>query len=169
MKTKPIGIRFEPDEYEQISDYARRSGETFSQVVREGALAYVDPDRGKGYRSLAELAAAVEPSEMNLAFSQFLDDFAHAEHKEALVVEEPLWASEPGRWRYDFAATAHKLSHDHGLPVPHWALRDEYVATAPVYAFGTTNPQFQEYLRQTTPREFQWHNLFLGENVLTRA
>ena len=69
----------------------------------------------------------------------------------------------------DFAAAAHKLSHDNDIAVPRWVLKDEYVAETPYYAFGTTNPEFQAYLRETTPREYQWHNLFLGENVLSRA
>ena len=38
MKTKPIGIRFDQGEYDLISDYARREGETFSAVVRKGAI-----------------------------------------------------------------------------------------------------------------------------------
>ena len=169
MKTKPIGIRFEQSEYDLISQYARQRGQSFSEVVRKGATCYVDPDRSKGYRSLADLSASVDPGDMTLAFSQFLDDFAHAQNKGALISEEPVWPTEPGRWRYDFAAAAHKLAHDHSLPVPHWALQDDYVAEVPVYAFGTTDPEFQAYLRDTTPREFQWHNLFLGENILARA
>lgn len=169
MKTRPIGIRFEQDEYDVINEHARRHGMSFSDVVRKGAVSYVAPDRAKGYRSLADLAALVRVEDMKLAFGQFLDDFSHAADKAALIEEEPVWACEPGRWRLDFAATAHKLAHDSGIPVPRWALADEYVSEVPLYAFDTANPEFQAYLRKTTPREFQWHNLFLGENVLSRA
>lgn len=169
MKTKPIGIRFEQDEYDLVSEYARKHGETFSDVVRKGVVAYVSPDRGKGYLSLSQLAAQGNLPEMSLAFGQFLDDFAHASDKESLIAEEPIWQGDPGRWRYDFAAAAHKLAHDNGIAVPQWVLGDEYVAQDPYYAFGTENPDFQEYLRSTTPREYQWHNLFLGENILSRA
>lgn len=169
MKTKPIGIRFEREEYDLISNYAREHGDSFSEVVRRGAIALVDPDREKTYRSLSDLAANVSVDEMDLAFGQFLDDFSHAQDKERLVASEPLWTADPGRWRYDFAAAAHKLSHDNNIPVPQWVLSDEYVAKTPFYAFDTEDPEFQAYLRETTPREFQWHNLFLGENILKRA
>lgn len=169
MKTKPIGIRFEQEEYDLISDYAQKQGATFSSVVRKGAVAFVSPDKAKGYRSLDDLASSVNLDEMDIAFSQFLDDFTHAEDKEALIAAEPRWASDPGRWRYDFAAAAHKLSHDNSIPVPQWALSDDYVAETPYYAFDTEDPEFQTYLRETTPREFQWHNLYLGESILKRA
>lgn len=169
MKTKPIGIRFEQDEYDTISSYAASHGETFSEAVRKGAMLYVAPDKEKGYESLAQLAKMGVDDTLRLRFGQFLDDFAHATDKEALISEEPQWAGSPGRWRYDFAATAHKLAHDNGLPVPKWVLSDEYVSEMPFYAFDTQDPDFQDYLRKTTPREFQWHNLFLGENILERA
>lgn len=169
MKTKPIGIRFEQDEYDRISSFAQKNRVPFSDVVRTGAMRYVDADYGRGYRSLAQIAKKGKKGDMDLAFGQFLDDFNHASDKYALIAEEPLWNDAPGRWFYDFAATAHKLAHDNGLPVPKWALEDRYVAPEPLYAFDTENPDFQAYLRETTPREFQWHNLFLGESILSRA
>lgn len=169
MKTKPIGIRFEQNEYEVISAYAQIRSETFSDVVRKGAMTYVDPDYGKGYLSLAQLAEKGDIDGLGLAFGQFLDDFKHAQNKKALIEDEPEWQSDPGRWRYDFAAAAHKLAHDNNLPVPSWVLADSYVAETPYFAFDTDNPEFQKYLRETTPREYQWHNLFLGENILSRA
>lgn len=169
MKTQPIGIRFEQNEYDLIHSFAKREGLSFSDVVRKGAVAHVDPDASHAYRSLADLAKKSESEDITLAFGQFLDDFSHAKNKELLIEEEPVWPNKQTRWYYDFAATAHKLAHDHEIPVPKWALEERYVAPEPLYAFDTENPEFQEYLRQTTPREFQWHNLFLGENVLKRA
>ncbi|HIY84029.1 MAG TPA: hypothetical protein H9823_09325 [Candidatus Rubneribacter avistercoris] len=168
MKTTPIGIRFEQEEFDKITACAKKSGRTFSDIVREGVMHYLEPDKAKGYLSLAALAAKA-PVDMELSFGQFLDDFAHAKDKAALIEEEPSWAKPAGRWPYDFAATAHKLAHDNNLPVPQWVLKDDYVAPEAYYAFNTRNPEFQEYLRKTTPREFQWHNLFLGENILSRA
>ena len=168
VKTKPIGIRFEQEEYEKIERYARKNGLTFSDVVREGALSLVDPDRSKKYRSLAQLAHEGAP-DMTLAFSQFLDDFSHASDRQALIADEPSWNTASGRWFYGFAATAHKLAHGNHLPAPSWVLKDEYVAPEPLYAHDTKNLEFQKHLRETTPREFQWHNLFLGENILSRA
>ncbi len=168
MKTKPIGIRFEQDEYDKISEFAQENDQSFSDVVREGVMSYVDPDAEHSYQSLAQLASTTD-EDMTLLFGQFLDDFAHANDKAALIDEEPVWNYDPGRWFYDFAATAHKLAHDYELPVPKWALEDRYVAPEPMYAFNTDDPDFREYLRNSTPREFRWHNLFLGDSVLSRA
>lgn len=123
----------------------------------------------RDYKSLAEIAESVDRHNLELVFGQFLDDFARADDKLSLIEEEPRWRQDPGRWRYDFAATAHKLAHDHGLEVPRWALSDAYISDTPYFAFDTENPKFQAYLRKTTLREFQWHNLYLGENILRRA
>lgn len=168
MKTKPIGIRFEQEEHDLILAFAESSGETFSSVVRKAAVEYV-ARKQRTYLSLADLAENSSEVDMNLAFGQFLDDFKRADNKYSLIEKEPVWNREPGRWKYDFAATAHKLAHDNGLPVPFWALDEQYIAPKPYFAFETKNPEFQDYLRKTTPREFKWHNLFLGENILTRA
>lgn len=169
MKTNPIGIRFEQEEYDRISAYAATCGASFSDVVRQAAMLLVDSNRARGYKSLAQIAQAGEGADVALLFGQFLDDFAHAEDKLSLIADEPVWDYDSGRWVYDFAAAAHKLAHDNGLPVPRWALADRYVADEPLYAFDTENPEFQSYLRATTPREYQWHNLFLGNNILSRA
>lgn len=165
----PTGIRFTEEEHADISRYAKAAGLSFSDVVRRAARAYVAPDKAKGYRSLRQLSNSKD-EDMQLAFGQFLDDFAHAKDKAALIEDEPEWTSdEAGRWYYDFAATAHKLADDNGLPVPSWCLQDKYFASTPQYAFDTTDSEFREYLEQSTPREFAWHGLFLGPNVLARA
>lgn len=165
---KPTGIRFTEDEYAAIAAYAQSHGTSFSDVVRQAAREYVDPDREKDYLSLAQVARA--KGDIELSFGQFLDDFAHARDKAALIAEEPAWTfDEVGRWYYDLAATAHKLANDNGLPVPSWCIKDCYCANEPQWAFDTTDPSFRDYLRQATPREFRWHNLFLGPNVLQRA
>lgn len=169
MKTQPIGIRFEEDEYNRINAFAKASNLSFSQVVRTGTLNYVDPDHVRNYKTLADIADGYDAETIELLFGQFLDDFKRAQNKLALIVDEPSWENDPGRWVYDFAATAHKLALDNNLPVPQWVLDEKYVAEVPQYAFGTENPEFQTYLRQTTPRAFQWHNLYLGENILSRA
>ncbi len=57
---------------------------------------YLEPDKAKGYLSLAALAAKA-PVDMELSFGQFLDDFAHAKDKAALIEEEPSWAKPAGR------------------------------------------------------------------------
>lgn len=165
---KPTGIRFTDDEHDEIASYAKAHGTSFSDVVRRAVRTYLDPDREKGYRSLARIAS--DGGDIGLSFGQFLDDFAHARDKGALIAEEPAWSpEEAGRWYYDFAATAHKLANDNGLPVPPWCIEERYCPSEPQWAFGTEDPEFRAYLRESTPREFRWHNLFLGPNVLQRA
>ena len=165
---KPTGIRFTDDEHAAVSAYAAEHGTSFSDVVRTAVREYLDPDGGKGYLSLSDVAA--RGGDVALSFGQFLDDFARAGDKAALIADEPGWGpSEAGRWYYDLAATAHKLANDNGLPVPPWCLEDRYYPDEPQWAFGTEDPDFRTYLQEATPREFRWHNLFLGPNVLQRA
>jgi hypothetical protein len=168
MVRSATALRFSDQEREAITTYAQREGITFSQAVRKGAmLLAVGP--GLDALRLADVAMAQPEDDIVLLFSQFLDDFNHAENKAALIRDEPVWAfRNPNRWYFDLAATAHKLAHDNDLPVPRWALDKKYIAPEPFFAFGTTNSDFREYLRTTTPMEFQSHNLFLGENILSR-
>lgn len=165
---KPTGIRFTDDEHAAVAAYAADHGTSFSDVVRQAVREHLDPDRGKGYRSLAQIASG--GGDVELSFGQFLDDFAHAREKAPLIADEPAWSpDEAGRWYYDFAAAAHKLANDNGLPVPPWCIEDRYFPEEPRWAFDTEDPEFRDYLRESTPREFRWHNLFLGPNVLQRA
>ena len=165
---KPTGIRFTDDEHAAVTAYAADHGTSFSDVVRQAVREYLDPDRGKGYRSLAQIAD--DGGDVGLSFGQFLDDFAHAREKAPLIADEPTWSpDEAGRWYYDFAAAAHKLANDNGLPVPPWCIEDRYCPEEPRWAFDTEDPEFRAYLRESTPREYRWHNLFLGPNVLKRA
>lgn len=165
---KPTGIRFTDDEYSAIVSYAEDHGESLSSVVRQAVREFLDPDHGKGYLTLAGVARTGE--DVALSFGQFLDDFSHARDKAALIADEPAWTpEEAGRWYYDLAAAAHKLANDNGLPVPSWCIADRYFAAEPQWAFETEDPEFREYLRNNTPREFRWHNLFLGPGVLQRA
>ena len=164
---KPTGIRFTDDEYAAISSYAATHNTSLSNVVRSAVREYLERDRAGAYMTLSQVAASND--DIALAFGQFLDDFARARDKAALVYEEPDWSlEEAGRWYYDLAATAHKLADDNGFPVPHWCIEERYFAPEPQWAFDTQNPEFREYLRENTPREFCWHNLYLGPNVLQR-
>lgn len=121
------------------------------------------------HKTLAQIAQIATKEDILGAFCQFLDDYAHAEDKLAMISEEPTWRSDLGRWPYDFAACAHKLANDSDLDIPAWVLKLEYIAPEPYYAFNTENPDYQAYLRETTPKEYQLHNLYLGENVGKRA
>ena len=163
-----IAIRLTEQERSRIKKYADDNHVSNSDVVREAVRRFLLPDYGKGYRSLRELSEE-QPKDMVLAFSQFLDDFNHAEDKASLIEEEPVWrAEDAGRWYFDFAAAAHKLANDNGLPVPAWCLKDEYFSDEPYWAFDTQDEEFRAYLKKNTPREFAWHGLYLGPGILER-
>ncbi|MCL1848001.1 MAG: hypothetical protein FWF91_08605 [Coriobacteriia bacterium] len=168
MPRDVTALRFSEQEKQIITAYAQREGISFSQAVRKGAMTLALGPRPDAMR-LADVAMAQPEDDVNMLFSQFLDDFKQAHNKEALIADEPVWMfSDPGRWYFDLAATAHKLAHDNDLPVPRWALDGGYIAPEPFFAFNTENEEFRDYLRTSTPREFISHNLFLGENILSR-
>lgn len=123
----------------------------------------------KKYQTLSDLAKSVPMEDMTLCFCQFLDDFKRAPNKEALISEEPVWHHETDKWKYAFAATAHKLANENKIEIPAWTLKPEYISPIPQYAFGITNPEAQEYLRSSTPYEYAMRNLFVGANAAIRA
>lgn len=169
MKTKPRAIRFSEAEERAIEEYAQNHAMTFSDVVRKSAEELLAKGK-KEYLSLRSLAARALSEDPDLLYSQFLDDFAHADNKADLMGEEPDWKGDNGGyWTILLAATAHKLAHDNSLPVPRWALSKRYVSPEPIYGMDTKNPDFQAYLEKATPMEFCCHNIFLGDNVLARA
>ena len=169
MKTNPRAIRFSETEEAAIENYAMRHGATFSSIVRQATRAFLT-NSDDSRLSLSLLAARSAKEDPDLLYGQFLDDFAHAGSKEELIEEEPVWKGPNATfWLCVLAATAHKLAHDNSLPVPRWALSERYIAPEPIYGMGTQNPDFQSYLKKTTPMEFRCHNVFLGDNALSRA
>jgi hypothetical protein len=169
MKTKPRAIRFTEDEDASIANFAEARGLTFSDVVRQATREYIAlSDEGKlSLDTLAELSSSEDP---DLLYEQFLDDFNHARDKEELIANEPDWKGQNiSYWSCLLAATAHKLAHDNSIPVPKWALESRYISSDPIYGMNTTDPDFQAYLRETTPMEFRSHNIYLGGNVFSRA
>lgn len=87
----PTGIRFSDEEYQRISKYASENNLKFSDVVRQAVRDYIDPDFAKGYKSLRDISEIKEKSDIALYFSQFLDDFTHANDKSKLISDEPVW------------------------------------------------------------------------------
>ena len=103
-------------------------------------------------------------------FGQFLDDFKNEnEDRYALIEEEPVIRDDMRLFSCVLAATAHKLANDSGLPVPEWAANEKYVLDSAYYAFNTAIEDFKRHLERTTPVEFTQRNLFMGDNVLSRA
>lgn len=164
-----MAVRFSENDKRCIEEYAKDNHMSSSDVIRAAVRSFLSPDYGKGYLSLKGISEGML-DDVTLAFSQFLDDFIRAEDKAALIEDEPSWTfEEAGRWYFDFAATAHKLADDNGLPVPSWCLEDRYFSKEPYWAFGTEDDGFKAYLLENTPKEFVWHGLFLGPNILERC
>jgi len=105
------------------------------------------------------------------AFCTFLDEFYHSggEEKKLLLADEPEKGVLDQRQYCTLAAAAHKLANDYGLTVPAWSMQDKYIMPYPVYAFNTSKPEHQEFLRAITPDEYKIRNLFSGGNVLKRV
>lgn len=169
MESKPVAIRFDEEELDAMRDFIDRCGGsmTLSRFVRESVTAQLGELADKDYRTIKDIAWA--PGEdSTLDYCQFLDDFAKAKDKLRLIEQEPVFCARTEGMGSLYAATAQKLAHDNGIPVPGWVLKREYIEEEPKYAFGTDDEDFQAYLRETTPVEFCWHNLYYGENVMTR-
>ena len=169
MQTKPRAIRFSETEETAIESYAKEHDLTFSDVVRQAAKLFLS-NADDVRMSISKLASKSADEDPNLLYGQFLDDFSHASDKSGLIDKEPEWKGpNTTYWLCVLASTAHKLADDNGLPVPKWALSETYIAPEPIYGLSTENPEFQAYLKKTTPVEFRWHNVFLGENCMDRA
>ena len=105
------------------------------------------------------------------AFCTFLDEFYHADDdkRKLLLTEEPEKGSLDPKQYCTLAAAAHKLANDYGFDTPKWAMQNKYIMPYPVYAFNTSNPEHQKFLRTVTPNEYKIRNLFSGNNVLKRV
>ncbi len=169
MKTKTRAVRFTESEENSIKEYAQANQLSFSEVIRLATMSLIN-ESSKQRLSLYDVANNASDNDFDLLFGQFLDDFSHAQNKGELIAIEPHWPENTSKHLSCLlAATAHKLAHDNSLPVPQWALKKTYISETPIYGMQTKNPDFQQFLRDTTPIEFSCHNLFLGENVLSRA
>jgi len=108
-----------------------------------------------------------------LAFGTFLDAFRHSENKSNMINAPPLPSSrEDENIKLNLcilAASAHKLANDYKIDVPAWVEEPIYKMPYPVYAFDTKNKQYQEYLVENTPYEFEIKNIFYGSSVLERV
>jgi hypothetical protein len=115
--------------------------------------------------------AAEYDNDFIFAFCTFLDEFYAADGKEkALSLSDEPKKSKLNQKQYcTLAAAAHKLANDYGLTVPAWVMQDKFKMPRPVYAFNTSKPEHQEFLRTVTPEEYKMRNLFSGDNVLKRV
>lgn len=164
-----FAVRLSEDERTRLDAWAKDHGMRSAEVIRAAFNYYISPDYGKGFISLADITRSKvsESTEVEVRYERFLRDVEKAQDKAALIEEEPGKNNTVAEnWYQIFAATAHKLADDNGLPVPAWCLKDEYFDHVPIWATTSDDRTLREYLEMTTPREFVWHNVFLGENAM---
>ena len=122
--------------------------------------------------SIRDVSLKLGKEDENLLYGQFLDDFYYAdtpEKKYSLLKDAPLFVPKYDIFLSVLAATAEKLANDLCLNVPEWVHDDKYILKEAYYAFNTQNPEFREYLINTTPAEYAKRNLFVGETMLERC
>lgn len=122
--------------------------------------------------SIKEVVELLDFQDENLLYSQFLDDFYHAEtkiDKYNLIKDEPKYKDEYTTFLCILAGTTHKLATDYSLTIPQWIFERKYYLDSVYYALDTKNKEFQAYLMQTTPQEFKERNLMVGNTILERC
>ena len=68
-----------------------------------------------------------------------------------------------------FAATAHKLANDFGLPSPDWTMDSRYKMTKAPYFDCNARGKLRLLFMYKSPSEFKHRNLFVDENFLARV
>jgi len=117
------------------------------------------------------LTNVINHKDFILALGAFLDEFRRSSNKYELIAMPP----NPKVTSVDMenlcilAATAHKLANDYNITIPSWVHDPLYKMPYPVFAFHTTNKDYQEFLLQDTPPEFASKNIFHGSNAIKRA
>ena len=107
-----------------------------------------------------------------VAFGDFLDDWRRSQREDrlALVEQPPEQATTPDeqRWAALFAATVEQLCAQEQLPLPAWASASIYYLSEPWYPEARTE-NLRRLLADTTPAIFKNHNVFGGEDILSRV
>ena len=100
-----------------------------------------------------------------LALGNFLDDFKREPKIERL--ETPL---RPFDLRTDafLAGVAEHLARQYQLPLPQWAGESKYYLEKPFFPCGSTG-DYRIFLLIESPVAFKSRNIFVAENVLSRA
>ena len=162
-------IRFSEEEIANINKYAQEKGISYSKVVRQAIKEFFASKSQENMTVYKVVELSKKDENIDLLYGQFLDDFARSTNKSSCIEKEPNWPTgDNGIWPYLLAATAHKLAHENSISVPKWALSEKYISPKPIYGMNTKDPDFKKYLENTSPMEFKSHNLFFGENILSR-
>lgn len=107
-----------------------------------------------------------------LYYGQFLDDFRHTKQEsKSLLINEPVVCASDRPDYYDafLAGVCESLAKEADIPVPGWVYENRYYWKDPVFPFNTENPDFQEYLLETTPEEFRVRNIYFGDSLMSRV
>lgn len=118
---------------------------------------------------MLSLTNVAQYNDFIFALCSFLDEFKRSDNKYEMIEHPPL---EDGADRVNLcilAATAHKLANDHQIPVPKWVYGAQYRMPHPIFAFNTTNREYQEFLIEDTPYEFASKNIYHGANAIERV
>jgi hypothetical protein len=110
----------------------------------------------------------IENEGFNMAISLFLDSFYHSKDKYNLIREE-LKFNVIDKNSCLIASIIHKLANDSNIKVPKWVNDDKYISKEPYFQFNTVNKEYQEFLKQNTPKEFKSRNVYFTENILSRV
>lgn len=119
--------------------------------------------------TIKELCKRIDTSNFELGLGLFLDDFRRSNDKFMLVKDEPTFVNGHNEEMCFIAGAVHKLCNDNGIERPEWIFKKEYYLDKRVYAFGSNDETWREYLRQTSPLEFSSRNYFLPDNTLNRV
>jgi len=107
-----------------------------------------------------------------IALGDFLDEF----YKQPRDIQCEMISESPGdeanispAYMALFAATAHKLANDFGLPSPDWAMDNRYKMTETPYFDCNARGNLRLLFMYKSPSEFKFRNLFVDENFLARV
>ncbi len=120
-------------------------------------------------QSLVEVAReSTSQTDFNMFLSDFLDEF-YSNSAYAKIEVEP--AQMAGRFEkadvadVELAAVAESLAERLKLPCPAWAEK----RSMPYPCFAYDDKELNDFLTQESPPPFRKRNLFVSENVLSRA
>lgn len=115
----------------------------------------------------------VEKYDDEFAYGTFLDVFRRdisKEEMQEMIAEPPK--EDGGREQHIeaacLAATVEELCKIYGLQFPKWIVDPNYILEEPYYGLGTF-PEYENFLRETSLPAFKKRNIFLGDNVMSRA
>lgn len=115
------------------------------------------------------LIDAANDSQVMLTLCQFFDDLKGTENKYELILDEPIGKCKDNTTLCLMAAIAHRFANENNLNVPSWVNLPTYFSPIPKYAHRTTNPNYQQLLRETSFPEYTIRNLFYGDRALNRC